>query len=207
LTGPAGTGKTTTIRVLARELGVDILEWKNPIDDNFSRNDFAGQYKALQSRPRYNVSHIDDSIGSQRDSTEYESLSEKFQSFLLRASRCQNILTAESSSTAHLVEPSTTPRSSKALSRRQIILLEDLPNILHHRTRERFHSALEMVVHSPDPNPAPIVIIVSDAGLRGEASDEMRSQGFSGSWGKEVVDIRSVLPSGLLNSMWVTQIG
>jgi len=26
---PAGAGKTTTLRVLARELGVDILEWRN----------------------------------------------------------------------------------------------------------------------------------------------------------------------------------
>jgi hypothetical protein len=29
LTGRAGTGKTSTIRVLAREMGFDILEWKS----------------------------------------------------------------------------------------------------------------------------------------------------------------------------------
>lgn len=28
LTGRAGTGKTSTIRVLSRELGFEILEWK-----------------------------------------------------------------------------------------------------------------------------------------------------------------------------------
>lgn len=31
LTGPAGSGKTTTLRVLTRELGFEILEWRNPL--------------------------------------------------------------------------------------------------------------------------------------------------------------------------------
>lgn len=31
LTGPAGSGKTTTLRVLSRELGFEILEWRNPL--------------------------------------------------------------------------------------------------------------------------------------------------------------------------------
>jgi cell cycle checkpoint protein len=196
------------VRVLARELDFEILEWKNPIDDNFSRNDYTGQSHTLQLSSWHNKSHTDDSASSTRDSLEYEGLSEKFQSFLLRASRCQNILTMESSSRAHVAESSHSSKStSTTTSRRQIILLEDLPNILHPRTRDKFHSALEMIVNSPDPNPAPIVIIVSDAGLRGEASDEKRSEGFSGSWGSEVVDIRTVLPRSLLNSMYLTKIG
>lgn len=57
---------------------------------------------------------------------------------------------------------------------------------------------------------APVVIIVSDAGVRGEVADERMSAGGGGgggAWGKDVVDIRSVLPSGLLHSSYVTQIG
>lgn len=33
LTGPAGVGKTATLRVLAKELNVEILEWRNGMDD------------------------------------------------------------------------------------------------------------------------------------------------------------------------------
>ena len=36
LTGNAGTGKTATLQVLAREMDFDILEWRNSPDDNFS---------------------------------------------------------------------------------------------------------------------------------------------------------------------------
>ena len=52
------------------------------------------------------------------------------------------------------------------------------------------------------------MIIVSDAGVRGEVGDDERiAGGGGGRWGKEVVDIRSVLPAGLLGSAYVTQIG
>ena len=52
----------------------------------------------------------------------------------------------------------------------------------------------------------PVVIIVSDAGVRGEVGDERITAGGWGR-GKDVVDIRSVLPRELLGSAYVTQIG
>ena len=39
LTGPAGTAKTATMHVLSNELGFDILEWRNTMDEQFSRSD------------------------------------------------------------------------------------------------------------------------------------------------------------------------
>ncbi|PGH13155.1 hypothetical protein AJ79_03862 [Helicocarpus griseus UAMH5409] len=36
LRGPAGSGKTTTISLLSKVLGFDILEWKNPLGSEFS---------------------------------------------------------------------------------------------------------------------------------------------------------------------------
>ncbi|KAF9554804.1 checkpoint protein Rad24 [Agrocybe pediades] len=168
LTGPAGTGKTTTIKVLAKEMDFEILEWRNAIAETLS--DFTA----------------DDS------SLDYEGMFYKFETFLTRASSCQNIFA---------------PSSSQA-RRRRIILLEDIPNILHARTQAQFHEALNSLAlsHPSDP-PVPIVIIVSDAGIRGEAGDERRADG--GGWGREksqVVDIRTVLSKDLLCGPYVTEI-
>jgi len=35
LTGPAGSGKTATVKVLAGELGFELIEWKNPMADSY----------------------------------------------------------------------------------------------------------------------------------------------------------------------------
>jgi hypothetical protein len=43
LTGPAGAGKTATIRVLSRELKFDIIEWQNALDDVFNEEDYGDQ--------------------------------------------------------------------------------------------------------------------------------------------------------------------
>jgi cell cycle checkpoint protein len=148
-----------------------------------------------------------------------EDLFQKFQAFLTRASTCQSIFSTSdaTSRTSHSSlhtppsthcpsqDQSTTVRVTIPPSRKHIILLEDLPNILHSKTQDSFHSSLQALVDSPNPSIAPIVIIVSDSGVRGEASDEKLAQG--GGWGKDVVDIRSVLSPALLASPYVTQIG
>ncbi|GBE84471.1 P-loop containing nucleoside triphosphate hydrolase protein [Sparassis crispa] len=176
LTGPAGTAKTTTIRVLSRELGFEILEWRNTMDERFSRDDdFA-------------------------EDMEYEGLSDKFRTFLERASSCNSIFPSTTT------KPSSSRPSQAATGpRRQIILLEDLPNIAHASTQAAFHAALEAFAGVPEPGVAPLVLIVSDAGLRGEDGEDV-----GGAWrarGREALDIRSVLPPALLNSSCVTQIG
>lgn len=33
LSGPAGTGKTTTIRLLAEEMGMDLVEWSEEVEE------------------------------------------------------------------------------------------------------------------------------------------------------------------------------
>lgn len=84
---------------------------------------------------------------------------------------------------------STTPASH----RRQVILLEDLPNILHASTQASFHTALEAFVNSHDSAVAPLVIVISDTGLRGEEPED----GGGTRWrskSKEAMDVRSVLP-------------
>jgi cell cycle checkpoint protein len=124
---------------------------------------------------------------------DYEALFTKFEAFLTRASTCLDIFSAS---------------SSKNPVKKRVILLEDLPNILHQKTQTQFHEALSSLVTSPPSNPpVPVIIIISDAGMRGEASDERRAQG--GGWGKDraqAMDIRTVLPKNLLGGPYVTEI-
>ncbi|KAH9923879.1 Rad17 cell cycle checkpoint protein-domain-containing protein, partial [Fomitopsis serialis] len=200
LTGPAGTGKTATLRVLSRELGFEIVEWRNSMDERFTRED--------PDDAEYNVDG---------EWEPYEGLSDKFRNFLARASSCRSVFSTPASS----IPPSSSQSQSQPLSRsksftqsqsqprsRQVILLEDLPNILHPGTQTAFHAALDAFVALPDTGSAPLVLIISDAGLRGEDTDA-DGTGGSTTWRrtKEVVDIRSVLPPHLLSSPYVTQIG
>ncbi|TCD62712.1 Cell cycle checkpoint protein rad17 [Steccherinum ochraceum] len=172
LTGPAGTAKTATLKVLSRELEFEISEWKNGMDDGPSQDIDSDSFDG------------------------HEGLSEKFQAFVTRAASCRPIFT-----------PTPSAGPSRLSTKRQVILLEDLPNILHAPTQQAFHAALQTVADSPEPPIAPIVIIVSDAGLRGEAGHE--DSGTSAPWrpkGKDAVDVRTVLPPSLLVSPYVTQL-
>jgi cell cycle checkpoint protein len=107
----------------------------------------------------------------------------KFRAFLTRAYACTNVLQASGA-------------PSQASSRHRIILLEDLPNILHGPTKTSFHSALQSLIEAT----VPVVVIVSDAGLRGEDIE-----GSTGWRGKEAIDVRTVL-GPLVGSPYVTQI-
>lgn len=73
LTGPAGCGKTATVRVLARELGYELQEWINPVD--------CEEVRTLGDQPDGNAY-----VGSQQ---------EAFKSFLLRASRYKSLLSTQ----------------------------------------------------------------------------------------------------------------
>ncbi|KAG8943249.1 Cell cycle checkpoint protein rad17 [Tulasnella sp. 424] len=191
LTGPAGVGKTATIRVLAKELDVELVEWRNGMDDDFSSDD-------------------------------YESLSLKFQTFLERASSYHTLsftptqvsssFSLSSSQPTGKVSPmpppppATIPRQG---GRRQLILIEDLPNIIHHSTRESFHATLTSFANAPETPACPLVFIVSNAGSRGEAKDERLAGGGGGRMNKEMddgVDVRSVIPKELLNGPYVIEI-
>ena len=44
LTGPAGCGKTATIQILAKELGVEVREWTNPISLDFTKEDLRNMF-------------------------------------------------------------------------------------------------------------------------------------------------------------------
>ncbi|KAF6752782.1 Rad17 cell cycle checkpoint protein-domain-containing protein [Ephemerocybe angulata] len=190
MTGPAGTGKTSTLRVLAKELDLEIIEWKNSIGEVTSTRNFPSSSNAYASTSSSAY------FSPPRDYDEdAESQFTKFSTFFTRAASCRNLFSHQ------------TP-SASTTAQKQIILLEDLPNILHPKTQEEFHACLKGLTESPvgDP-PIPVVIVISDAGIRGEARDERIAGG--GGWGRgkeEVLDVRSVVSRDLLNGPYVTQI-
>lgn len=88
---------------------------------------------------------------------------------------------------------------------RQIILLEDLPNILHAGTADAFHAALQDYINSPSS--VPIVLVISDAGTRGEDPEDDAMGGRTwGRWRKQTIDVRSVIPHTILNSPYFREI-
>lgn len=143
LTGPAGSGKTATLRLLAKEMNFEIIEHKTHV------NTF--QVSAFTSEP--SASDTPDA----------------FANFLARAGAYTSIFTN---------------------ARQKLVLVEDLPNILHPAVRTRFHDAIRAHVER-GPSVAPVVLVVSDVGLCVEASS-------NGSSSRDVViDARTVLPPGL----------
>ncbi|KAG6336985.1 hypothetical protein ID866_2086 [Astraeus odoratus] len=199
LTGPAGTAKTTTVRVLSRELGFEILEWHN------SMNERSGNF--------YNENS--ENLVSDDSRHDTEALFDKFQAFLTRAMSCSNIFSPDPSS-SQLPSQSGPARGHTPIQpyqrKRQLVLLEDLPNLFHVPTQARFKDALHSLCIANNPsNPGPpVVIIISDSGLRAEhPDDESWDGGSSGRrWGRpEILDIRTALGLELLTSPYVTRIG
>lgn len=125
-----------------------------------------------------------------------EALFDKFEAFLKRASSCHNIFSES-------VPQSST--SSGRHSKHHLILLEDLPNILHIPTQARFRTALQSLYASSEVGP-PLIIIISDSGLRGENVDDADYGGGTRWSKKETIDIRSVLGADLCTSPYVTRI-
>ena len=192
-------------------MGFDILEWRNSVGQAFSgfgklhhltlvipitdfRVDASNSYASTGQSP-HPSNHEQD----------FESLFTKFETFLNRATSCQSVFShptpGSSSKTASQSAKPSAPQ-------RRIVLLEDLPNILHPQTQASFHTSLKALVDSsPSSPPVPVIIVVSNAGMRGEANDERMAGG--GGWGRDkeqVVDVRTVLPKDLLGGPYVTQI-
>ena len=140
---------------------------------------------------------------SEDDWADYEGISDKFQNFLARATNCQSVLDLSAASTI----ASTSSSADQDTRTRQVILLEDLPNILHLPTRDMFHAALDGVVNDNNSTSSPIIIIISDAGLRGEGDpDDIGSSSWKNK-SKDTLDIRTALPHTLIRSPYVTQVG
>src|SRR5882762_4777659 len=100
---------------------------------------------------------------------------DKFEAFLARAGSYHTVF-ATPTALSRATQPSRSSTSAKPVkpaTRQQLILLEDLPNILHPSIRARFHAALREHVERAGAvaGAASVVVVLSDAGVRGEAGE------------------------------------
>ncbi len=143
LTGPAGAGKSTTIRALsaATDLDYDVLEWQN---------DAPGFDPSAAYTP-----------GS--------SFIERFTDFLQKAAKFPTLDLQSSHANDGASTSLLTLDSPASVQRNRVILLEDLPNLHHLPTKQLFQAALEQYIQQSAlltsrgfPN-VPIVLIITES--------------------------------------------
>ncbi|SCV69150.1 BQ2448_2170 [Microbotryum intermedium] len=183
LSGPAGAGKTATVKVLAEELGVEILEWRN-----------GGNWEVANDSSRESIVH-------------------QFTSFLAQAGMAPALQLGPDPSLpstqpkASTLRHTTQEPSSRSKAPR-LILLEDLPNTSHYPTKLAFRSSIQQYLASPRVT-CPIVIIISEA-LSRPGVDSIQNNAGGGlmfdSRNNDSYDARSVLGNEVLLQPGVREI-
>lgn len=152
LRGPAGAAKTETIRQLsaATELDFEVLEWKT--------SEAAG------------------TGGGPSDWREglNEGIMDRFREFISKSAKFPTLALATQDGRRASSPTSSAGSSSTSRTRRQIILLEDLPTLSHYPTLQAFHDIIAtFLAQSPrsDGGNVPLVIILSDTASSTSGSD------------------------------------
>ncbi|ESP00515.1 hypothetical protein LOTGIDRAFT_157788 [Lottia gigantea] len=156
MTGPAGAGKTATVKVLSEELNLELQEWSNP-DQN------SNQQFTLSSQDYWEQSRVDIiTSGSQQS---------QFENFLLRANKYQSLQIEEGSGGGKTISHTA---GKLILLEFSVIMPHVIPlfcfqefpniylrdNVLFHQLLRRYYK----VGHSP------LIFIVSDSS-RGESKE------------------------------------
>ncbi|WFD45066.1 RFC checkpoint protein Rad17 [Malassezia psittaci] len=118
---------------------------------------------------------------------EWQSAMDRFSAFVFQAQRYPMLT---------LQPRSAQPSQNEARgNRRKVILLEDLPNVMHEATRFRFQDVLEHAINQPSN--VPIVMIVSDTVSRTDDDDNLGYLTSSSSWKSRQEnrwDVHTILP-------------
>lgn len=202
LSGPSGAAKTATLKILAEEQEIEILEFRNGSNLSFGGTDQGSSFPFSFLCPTSRLQK-QNKLKKSRETTDRESLVQEFTQFLLRAGMSPALTLMPDPSFRPNSLPSTsipiinTPSGSTT---KRLILVEDLPNISHYPTKLALRSALSQYLASPRVT-CPLVLIVSEALGRPGMGEE--SEG--GSRG-ESVDARNVLGIEILQAPGCQQI-
>lgn len=187
MSGPSGAAKTATLTMLAKEMGVSILEYRNGGNLSFAHE----EGECTRAREGLGSELTGDGRSAGR-----ESLVSQFTNFLVRAGMAPALdlgpdpsITDASPSSSSTSTSQPNP-SQLDPSQKRLILLEDLPNTSHYPTKLALRSAIMQYLSSPRVT-CPLVIIISEALARPGGGFESESMSYEGGRG-ESVDSRSV---------------
>ncbi|KAG0288505.1 Cell cycle checkpoint protein rad17, partial [Dissophora globulifera] len=182
LSGPAGSGKTTVLKMLAQEMNLSIVEWINSVNENN-----VIQRPTMPGQDSWRPTSIDD---------EYIPVMKAFQEFFSRAQRF-NPLGAPGSSTTPSAGSGGGPGVPLAgKGKKNIILIEDLPPISAFSSRRIFQDTITKFANTRTNLSAVLVIVVSDVFTK--QSTELLFSNTSESR-DPALTIRTLLPSSILD--------
>ncbi|KAI8055100.1 Rad17 cell cycle checkpoint protein-domain-containing protein [Syncephalis plumigaleata] len=151
LTGPCGSGKTATVRVLAQALSITVNEWVTPISST-----------SVQQQQQQSSSSLS-SLSQLDTSSEYTSINQRFIEFMASAERYTPLAMMNP---VDLLQPT----SRRASSTRTLLLIEDLPYLGHESSLPQFERAMLQFLAGMSNVPA--IIILSDT-LDRQMADEV----------------------------------
>ncbi|OUM62075.1 hypothetical protein PIROE2DRAFT_11725 [Piromyces sp. E2] len=191
LNGPSGSGKTATLKVLAEELGIEIVEWTNPINT----------LKISETNENFNIDDDDDYTYKKKITDENISITEKFKQFFMSANKYPSLqfeieskLNSQSININNNYSSQSSIISSNSLTNNttnykyKIMLLEDVPLLSNLKTRKNFHSLIQSYFNSSN-SVYSLVFIISE--ILSIDDDFLRRQEFS---------IKTYIPTSVLNS-------
>jgi len=146
LTGPSGSARSAMLRVLARDMGYQIVSW-----DDESGSTGAGSETSFGFRP-FSSSSSSFSSGHGHG---FERKMDLFRSFFAVSTRYSLALSQVAASPALGAPP------PPSLPARALVLLEELPYLGKDELRAEFLSVLMSSLHSPSSSLHPIVLCVT----------------------------------------------